>query len=246
MAERLASIFGTEKDKVNCPFYFKIGACRHGERCSRLHNKPTLSQTILLKNLYHYDGPAALPTDDPELVREKEREAQGHFEDFYEDIFTEVSKFGEIDDMHVCHNICDHLYGNVYIKFRSEDDAEAALQGLTGRFYARRPILAEFSPVSDFKESSCRQYEMGECTRGGYCNFMHVRPISRRLRKDLYGYSRSHKRRYRSRSPDYDRRSHRKRTRSRSRSPRRRSRSRSRDRSDRHHRSSHRRRFVVS
>jgi hypothetical protein len=28
MAEHLASIFGTEKDRVNCPFFFKIGACR--------------------------------------------------------------------------------------------------------------------------------------------------------------------------------------------------------------------------
>lgn len=25
MANHLASIFGTEKDRVNCPFYFKIG-----------------------------------------------------------------------------------------------------------------------------------------------------------------------------------------------------------------------------
>jgi len=38
--------------RVNCSFFFKIGACRHGERCSRLHNKPTFSQTILLQNLY--------------------------------------------------------------------------------------------------------------------------------------------------------------------------------------------------
>ena len=38
--------------RVNCSFYFKIGACRHGERCSRIHNKPTFSQTILLQNLY--------------------------------------------------------------------------------------------------------------------------------------------------------------------------------------------------
>lgn len=27
-AEHLASIFGTEKDRVNCPFFFKIGSCR--------------------------------------------------------------------------------------------------------------------------------------------------------------------------------------------------------------------------
>ncbi len=30
--------------RVNCSFYYKIGACRHGDRCSRLHNKPTFSQ----------------------------------------------------------------------------------------------------------------------------------------------------------------------------------------------------------
>ena len=52
MAERLASIFGTEKDRVNCPFYFKIGACRHGDRCSRIHNRPTISPTIVLMNMY--------------------------------------------------------------------------------------------------------------------------------------------------------------------------------------------------
>uniref|UniRef100_A0A2K5BY89 U2 small nuclear RNA auxiliary factor 1 like 4 n=1 Tax=Aotus nancymaae TaxID=37293 RepID=A0A2K5BY89_AOTNA len=46
MAEYLVSIFGTEKDKVNCSFYFKIGACRHGDRCSWLHNKPTFSQEV--------------------------------------------------------------------------------------------------------------------------------------------------------------------------------------------------------
>ena len=39
-------------NRVNCSFFFKIGACRHGDRCSRLHNKPTFSQTILLQGLY--------------------------------------------------------------------------------------------------------------------------------------------------------------------------------------------------
>eukprot|EP00662_Eupelagonemidae_sp_cell21_P001245 gene1245-18556_t len=27
----LANLYGTEKDKVNCPFYYKMGACRNGE-----------------------------------------------------------------------------------------------------------------------------------------------------------------------------------------------------------------------
>ncbi|XP_073112544.1 LOW QUALITY PROTEIN: splicing factor U2af small subunit B [Elaeis guineensis] len=51
MAEHLASIFGTEKDRVNCPFYFKIGVCWHGDRCSRLHTRPSISPT-LLSNMY--------------------------------------------------------------------------------------------------------------------------------------------------------------------------------------------------
>jgi splicing factor U2AF subunit len=44
MAEHLASIFGTEKDRVNCLFYFKIRACRH--------TKPSISRTLLLSNMY--------------------------------------------------------------------------------------------------------------------------------------------------------------------------------------------------
>ena len=42
------------------------------------------------------------------------------------------------------------------------------------------------SPVTNFREACCRDYEMGECTRGGFCNFMHLKPISKHLRKKLY------------------------------------------------------------
>ncbi|XP_059009280.1 splicing factor U2AF 26 kDa subunit isoform X2 [Mustela lutreola] len=154
MAEYLASIFGTEKDKVNCSFYFKIGACRHGDRCSRLHNKPTFSQ----------------------------------------EVFTELQeKYGEIEEMNVCDNLGDHLVGNVYVKFRREEDAERAVAELNNRWFNGQAVHAELSPVTDFRESCCRQYEMGECTRGGFCNFMHLRPISRNLRRQLYGRGPRHR-----------------------------------------------------
>ena len=50
---------------VNCPFFYKMGACRHGDRCSRLHHKPLFSPTILLPHMYqnprvvltHANGP---------------------------------------------------------------------------------------------------------------------------------------------------------------------------------------------
>ena len=87
----------------------------------------------------------------------------------------------------MCDNLADHMVGSVYVKYREEEHALAALNALSGRFYAGRPILCEFSPVTDFRESTCRQYEENTCTRGGYCNFMHLKPISRGLRKILFG-----------------------------------------------------------
>ncbi|XP_068648538.1 splicing factor U2af small subunit B-like [Aristolochia californica] len=200
MAEHLASIFGTERDRVNCPFYFKIGACRHGDRCSRLHNRPTISPTLLLSNMYQRPD-MITPGLDPQGQAIDPRKIQEHFEDFFEDIFEELSKFGEIESLNICDNLADHMVGNVYVQFKEEDQAAAAVQALQGRFYSGRPIIADFSPVTDFREATCRQFEENSCNRGGYCNFMHVKQIGRELRRKLFGkYHRSQPSRSRSRS----------------------------------------------
>ena len=118
----------------------------------------------------------------------------GRLQDFYEDIFIELSKYGEIENLNVCDNLADHMVsnscswpnalanlvhflaniyvesrhfhlwyvgsvwncnpfiffdalsdgfevcgrqiGNVYVKFREEEHAAAALNALSGRFYA--------------------------------------------------------------------------------------------------------------
>ena len=135
-----------------------------------------------------YQSPAAAAIANPSAqINTDPRALQEHFEDFYEDIFEELAKYGEIEGLNVCDNTSDHLIGNVYVKFREEESALAALNALSGRFYSGRPILCEFSPVTDFRESTCRQYEENTCNRGGYCNFMHLKPISRNLRKILFG-----------------------------------------------------------
>ena len=102
--------------------------------------------------------------------------------------------------MNVCDNLGDHLVGNVYIKFRREEDADRAAKDLNNRWFGGRPVYSELSPVTDFREACCRQYEMGECTRSGFCNFMHLKPISRELRRYLYSRRRGG-RDSRSRSP---------------------------------------------
>ena len=185
MAEKLARIFGTEEDKVNCPFYFKIGACRHGETCTRIHNKPPMSQTMVFHHLYENPPAAVAFASDYKVPDEELVKAVNHFQDFYEEVFWELAKFGELEDLVVADNIGDHMIGNVYAKFNTEEQAKNAMNGLNGRYYAGRHISAEFSPVTDFKEAKCRMFADGHCDRGGHCNFMHPKHVSKDLKKGL-------------------------------------------------------------
>ncbi|KAI3379767.1 hypothetical protein SNEBB_007673 [Seison nebaliae] len=209
MAERLASIYGTEKDKVNCSFYFKIGACRHGDRCARMHNKPTSSQVILIKNMYlsehrksirqrlqreqqqleavsqnGQNGPANQPSSTQKrivetMTSEEWKTEQHYFEGVLQDLWMGLHlNYGEIDEIQVCDNLSEHLSGNVYVKFKYEEQASECVEDLNvNRWFNGRPMFAELSPVSNFKEASCRQYSEGNCPRGGFCNFMHLKFI---------------------------------------------------------------------
>uniref|UniRef100_A0A287DDF6 U2 small nuclear RNA auxiliary factor 1 like 4 n=1 Tax=Ictidomys tridecemlineatus TaxID=43179 RepID=A0A287DDF6_ICTTR len=158
---------------------YLLGACRHGDRRSRLHNKPTFSQ------MSPNSDPNTAPTADG-----------SHFSPcLLQEVFTELQeKYGEIKEMNVCDSLGDHLVDNVYVKFWQDEDAEGAVAELNNLWFNGQAVHAELTPVTDFQESCCHQYEMGECTQGGFCNFMHLRPISWNLRRQLYGQSplRSH------------------------------------------------------
>lgn len=56
---------------------------------------------------------------------------------------------------------------------------------MNGRWYGCRILRGEYSPVTDFREARCRQFDEGTCVRGPYCNFMHVREPSRACKKYL-------------------------------------------------------------
>jgi hypothetical protein len=67
MAEHLAQRFGTEKDRVNCPFYIKIGCATIDEcmvvciLCSCSHRVPVLSSLWIARaslSLFGFAGRA--------------------------------------------------------------------------------------------------------------------------------------------------------------------------------------------
>lgn len=53
------------------------------------------------------------------------------------------------------------FFTRVFEQFRHEEDAEKAVMDLNNRWFNGQPIHAELSPVTDFREACCRQYEMG-------------------------------------------------------------------------------------
>jgi len=190
MAEHLARVFGTEEDPVNCAFYFKVGVCRHGDMCSKKHNRPTSSRTLLLTNMYPNPPEATAigneePWDDAMYDR-----AQAHTESFYEEVVLELADYGEIEEVVVADNTIEYMQGNVYIKYYHEEAAERALRGLTGRLYFGKLINVEYSPVTDFREARCRAFHETRCSRGGACRFLHIKHIptafKRRIAREMY------------------------------------------------------------
>lgn len=155
-AEHYSHIIGTEEDKENCPYYFKIGACRHGDICKRRHLRPALSQTLMFPHMYS---------------------SSQNLEEFYEDLIFEMSQYGELENICVVDNLGDHLLGCVWVKFRKEEQAEAVLEKFTGRKYYGVEQRPEFSPVTDFSLARCRQLDEGKCRYGGMCNYMHIKTI---------------------------------------------------------------------
>jgi splicing factor U2AF subunit len=84
-------------------------------------------------------------------------------------------------------------------------------------------IAPEFCPVTDLSDARCRQYDDAQCSRGGFCNFIHWKHVPKAVKKRLF-------RRMYADHPEYSRDGDEKRQRKEERKSRRRSRSRSRRR----------------
>ncbi|CAF4224425.1 unnamed protein product, partial [Rotaria sordida] len=84
-----------------------------------------------------------------------EERIQEHFDDTFEELFIELEKkYGEIEEMNI-------ISRNCYVKFRFEEDAEKAVADLNNGWFDGHAIYTELSPVTDFHEACCRQYQVG-------------------------------------------------------------------------------------
>ena len=144
-----------------------------------------ISQTIMFKHLYQ-NPPAAIAFAEGSKVSDEDlKEALKHFEKFYEEIFIELSNYGELKELCVVDNLGDHLIGNVYARFNDEASASKAFNALAGKYYHSNLVEEEYCPIVKIKDARCRKFEEGTCQRGAFCNFLHLKEVNRSLFKSL-------------------------------------------------------------
>ncbi|XP_026862709.2 U2 small nuclear ribonucleoprotein auxiliary factor 35 kDa subunit-related protein 2 [Electrophorus electricus] len=169
--------YGTEKDKANCPFFLKTGACRFGDRCSRKHDHPVSSSTLMVRGMFVTFGMEQSRRDDYDTdasLEYSEEELHQQFLDFYEDVLPEFRNAGKVIQFKVSCNFEPHLRGNVYVQYENEDQCKEAFMVFNGRWYAGRQLQCEFSPVTRWKTAICGLFDRQKCPKGKHCNFLHV------------------------------------------------------------------------
>jgi hypothetical protein len=166
-----------EKDSSgSCSFFLKTGSCKYGEACSKFHPYPSVSTTLVLKNMYDGPGLGEFREDeenDDDLELEEEEIMKGYRE-FFNDIVPVFKAYGKLEMLRVCRNRSHHLKGNTYAMYSSEIEAKRAYDSLRTRFYAGKKLLVQFCPLVNWQSAVCALFAKGQCDRGKACNFLHV------------------------------------------------------------------------
>uniref|UniRef100_A0AAY4C783 C3H1-type domain-containing protein n=1 Tax=Denticeps clupeoides TaxID=299321 RepID=A0AAY4C783_9TELE len=163
--------FGTEKDRANCPFFLKTGACRFGDRCSRKHDHPASSGTLMIRGMFVNFGMEQSRRDDYDTdasLEYSEDEVYQQFLEFYDDVLPEFKSVGKVLQFKVSCNFEPHLRGNVYVQYSTPETLRTSALGLsTARRKAGRLqyVVSEVHPFF---------FGLNKCPKGKHCNFLHV------------------------------------------------------------------------
>lgn len=188
-----------------CLFFTKMGACRHGDGCTKTHVRPTTSPTVLFPMMY--PNPRAIDhIQDRTWNFEFDRKyLKKHFEHFYKEVWRTFMEFGRIAELRVVSNLGDHLLGNVYIRFEDTAVATRITKELRAKKLNEIIVLPELSTVTNFAEACCKEDLDGTCVRGAQCNYLHIMKVSRSLMEKLEKEQNKHWKKRSRRHTDDDR-----------------------------------------
>lgn len=178
-----------------CYFFAKTGACKFGDNCNKIHTPAyhftdistanVNTSTLLIRNMFDKVGfTSSMSYEGEDVTLENDDIAiYNDFKEFYNDAYPVFAQFGTIVDFRVCSNHQKHLRGNVYIKYRTQEDCIRSFSAFNGRLFDSRRLICEFCRVDDFDAATCR---MTHCSKGNDCNFWHIfkNPCEKRKHKD--------------------------------------------------------------
>lgn len=121
--EELTKTVDTNPGKQPCSFFSKTSVCRFGIKCTRNHNRPSISNMILIPNFFtHIRLEQSAPTEYSSdlLLEYNDAELYNAFKEFFADTLPEFQKFGNVTQFRVCYNEEAHLRGNVYVEFDND------------------------------------------------------------------------------------------------------------------------------
>lgn len=121
--DELTIAIDSNPGKAQCTFFSKTSACRFGIKCSRNHNRPSISSLLMIPNFFtHIRLEQSTPTEygSDLLLEYDDAELYKAFVEFFNDTLPEFQKFGTVTQFRVCNNQEAHLRGNVYIEFENE------------------------------------------------------------------------------------------------------------------------------
>ena len=61
----------------------------------------------------------------------------------------------------MCCNWEPHLRGNVYVQFATEEECSKAYTSFSGRWYAGKQLVCQYTPVNKWKGAICGTYRGG-------------------------------------------------------------------------------------
>jgi splicing factor U2AF subunit len=190
----------------SCSFWDKVGACRHGNKCAKYHNKPKRSRTVVFWKIYRNPvrtyftrnkeggSDVALGEFVKTNVEIDEERLRKEATRLYQDLFVELAlKYGEIESILICGNYNPHIGGNALVKFKDERSASKCFRECNDRWYNGQPIFCELSPVQHFDDAICKEFAAkGRCERGDQCNLIHPRKPPSELKRMLYASQQAH------------------------------------------------------
>lgn len=158
----------SQPNSNECQFFYKVGACRHYERCIRAHTLPSRSTVLMIESII----PSSADQDEEKYLNT------------IRELFIEIALIKPIKEIVVSANTSLHLQGCILVSFNSFKDAETVLTKINSRYFAGKPVVAHYLPSGQISYSLCREGD--SCRRTLDCSYVHPKELPTSFWKELF------------------------------------------------------------